>query len=62
MKFFVGGGRPGHVKEEYMIKDGEGYIMSTRDYIVNNPDLFRYVGHARINSTVFHTYEFIPNP
>lgn len=59
MTFIVGGGRPNHVTEKYMIKDSEGYIVSTKEYVRGNPHLFRYVGHFRVNSTIFHTFEFL---
>lgn len=45
-----------------MIKDSEGYIMSTKEYIRGNPELFRYVGHVRVNSTIIHTFEFLTAP
>jgi hypothetical protein len=61
VKFIIGGGRPGFVKETYMIKDGEGYVMSTKEYIRGNPELFKYIGHVRINSTIVHTFEFLPD-
>ena len=60
MQFVVRGGRPNHVKERWMIKDDDGLIqMSSKSYIEDNPDLFVYLGHVRINSTIFHTYKFI---
>ena len=61
INFIIGGGRPNHVKEKYMIKDGEGFIMSTKEYVRGNPELFSYLGHVRVNSTIIHTFEFIPD-
>lgn len=59
--FFVGGGRPNHVREITMIRDDEGLVMADKKYITANPHLFRYLGHSRINSLIVHTYSFIPH-
>jgi hypothetical protein len=56
---FIGGGRPDHYKEVYLIKDGDGYIAGEKKYILDNPDLFKYIGYQSINSTRSHFYEFV---
>ena len=60
MKFIIAGGRPTHVKEVYVIKDSEGCIVSTREYVRGHPELFQYLGHVRMNSTIMHTFQFLP--
>jgi hypothetical protein len=55
----VAGGRPDKVKEKFMIKDDMGYTMTSKRYVKNHPELFRYDGHIRINSTIFHIYLFL---
>jgi len=56
----IAGGRPNMPKEAFMVKDDEGLIITDRVYIRENPHLFDYIGSQKVNSTVFHIYQFIP--
>lgn len=56
----LAGGDPKNNRESYMIKDSEGTIMTTREYIDEHSDLFEYIGTIPICSEIVHVYQFLP--
>lgn len=62
MQFLIAGGRPDFVREVFVIKDSEGYISTTKEYVRGNPELFTYINTVRINSVETHIFRFDTAP
>jgi hypothetical protein len=43
-----------------MVKDDEGMVIVSGEYIREFSHLFSYMGSQKINSTVYHVYLFTP--
>jgi hypothetical protein len=53
------GGGAGIPKEAFMVKDDEGMVIVSGEYIREFSHLFSYMGSQKINSTVYHVYLFL---
>lgn len=56
----IAGGDPANDRENYMVKDSDGCMMIDKAVIDANPNRYYYLGTARINSVIIHTYQFFP--
>jgi hypothetical protein len=54
------GGGAGVPKEAFIVKDDEGMVIVSGQYIREHSHLFSYTGSQKINSTVYHIYQFVP--